>query len=102
MGLGDAGSFVRDLDDGPAVRMAPNVDPDGSSARRVLDRVVDQVDQRLSQDEPVDVCSHGRIATHFDALPLLLGEDLEQRGGFACQLEEDRFLPVEADAGIRA
>ena len=98
----DTGPLVRDLDAGRALGIGSDRDPNAAAAWRVLDRVVDQVDEGLAQDEAVDLRHHAVVAAHLDALALLLRENLEQRRGFPGQLEQPPLHAAEDGAGVRS
>src|SRR6266545_3437679 len=70
----DAGAFVSHFDESAVPELARR-DTDARSLRRILDRVVHEVQEGLPQGEPVPFDEHRPLAVGRERLPAFLGED---------------------------
>src|SRR5213593_2781681 len=92
---GDARALVGDVHDGP-IAVHTNMDVDGRTGRTVLDRVVEEIRDRLAKDETIEGRDRAIGGVDSDSLVALLGKNRERRHDIARELAQVDGLSRES------
>src|SRR6516225_1052158 len=84
----DARPVVRDVDRRLVVSRSSDSDRDLAIRRRILDGVIEQVDEGLPQNETVRIHGERRVAVYVELLGLLLCKDFHHGTSFACESQQ--------------
>src|SRR5207245_867502 len=79
----------------PAAALYPdeNVAPGG----RILNGVIQQIDDRLAENQPIDRHDKVCITFDFNRLQFLLSQNFDDRAGFLCEAQKRNVFTLKLD-----